>query len=105
MRNTSDHYFDASQLYDLQILSTLGLTEGDIAAFSRTEGVEAAEGGWSVDAMLSLGEVQKVVKAMSLSENFDIPVVLEGRRRRGQRSGCIDRKPSDCHGDSALETQ
>lgn len=92
MRNTSDHYFDASQLYDLQILSTLGLTEGDIAAFSRTEGVEAAEGGWSVDAMLSLGEVQKVVKAMSLSENFDIPVVLEGRLPERAAECAIDRK-------------
>ena len=46
MRATSDYYFDTTGFYDVQILSTLGLTEEDVETFSQTEGVEAAEGGW-----------------------------------------------------------
>ena len=79
MRNTADHFFDRCDFYDIQIMSTLGLTQEDVDAFAQVEGVEAAEGGWSIDAMVTQGEMQKVVKAISLSDQFNTPTVLEGR--------------------------
>lgn len=92
MRTTADSFFDSSRFYDIQILSTLGLTQEDVEAFSQVEGVEAAEGGWSIDAMLSLGEVQKVVKAVSMDRKFNTPTVVEGRLPEGAGECAIDAK-------------
>ena len=47
MRITGDAYFDGADLMDLEVISTLGITEDDIEAFEEIEGVELAEGSYS----------------------------------------------------------
>ena len=43
MKHTADLYFDAQRLMDVRVLSTMGLTEDDLAALAGREGVlEAA---------------------------------------------------------------
>ena len=42
MRITGDAYFDGADLMDLEVISTLGITEDDIEAFEEIEGVELA---------------------------------------------------------------
>ena len=80
MRKTSDEYFDGQNFMDIQVLSTLGLTDEDITALAQTEGVETAEGGWALDAILSLKESDRVIKAISLSPTgINAPIVVEGR--------------------------
>lgn len=92
MRATADGYFDELGLYDVQVLSTLGLTEEDIAAFSQVPGVAEAQGGFSVDASLTVGETQKTVKAINLSEEFDRPEVLEGQLPEAADECLLDEK-------------
>ena len=92
MRSTADRFFDGNQFYDIQVMSTLGLTQEDVEAFSQVEGVETAEGGWSIDAMLTLGEMQKVVKAVSLDREFNTPTVVEGRLPETAGECAIDAK-------------
>lgn len=41
MRYTADQYYDKERLYDVQIVSTLGLTDNDLLAVKNTEGVES----------------------------------------------------------------
>ena len=80
MRKTSDEYFDGQNFMDIQIMSTLGLTDDDIAAFAATDGVGQAEGGWALDAILTLQESERVIKAISLSPaGINAPIVVEGR--------------------------
>ena len=95
MRATADGYFDGLGFYDIQVLSTLGLTEEDIDAFSRVPGVEEARGGFSVDATLTLDDAQKNIKALDLSEAFDRPELLAGR---------MPEKPDECLLDEKLQT-
>ena len=92
MRATADSFFDSNRFYDIQILSTLGLTAEVVEAFSQVEGVETAEGGWSIDAMLTLGEMQKVVKAVSMDREFNDPTVVEGRLPETAGECAIDAK-------------
>ena len=80
MRKTSDEYFDGQNFMDIQIMSTLGLTDDDIAAFAATDGVGQAEGGWALDAILTLKESDRVIKAISVSPTgINEPIVVEGR--------------------------
>lgn len=66
MRYSGDTYFDDKNLMDLEIVSTMGLTEDDLAAVEEVEGVEKAEGGYSVDALCSEGDNQVAVHVMSI---------------------------------------
>ena len=73
MQATADHYFDEQRFMDLQIISTLGLTEADIEAFAAAEGVEVSQGGWSMDAILEQDSGTKVMKLLSLSDGEYAP--------------------------------
>ena len=44
MKNSADHYFDQYNLQDIQIFSTLGLSEDDLQKIQNTEGVKEAQG-------------------------------------------------------------
>ena len=44
LRYSADRFFDEQNLYDLSIMSTLGLTQEDVSALEKMEGVESAEG-------------------------------------------------------------
>ena len=52
MRVSGDAYFDEKNLMDIQVVSTLGLTEDDVHALEKVEGIEAVEGGYSVRCAL-----------------------------------------------------
>ncbi|MEG2421083.1 MAG: FtsX-like permease family protein, partial [Oscillospiraceae bacterium] len=80
MEWTVDRYFDRQKLMDVRVVSTLGLTPEDITALDAEEGVAAAEGAWTVDAMIAAGDKEHVVKLHSLSKNgLNAPVLREGR--------------------------
>ena len=81
MHASMDAYLDEQHMHDVQIMSTLGLTDEDIAALSAIDGVENIEGIFSVDAIASNGEdATMVVKAISISEQgINDPYLEEGR--------------------------
>ncbi len=54
MKETGDLYFDQQRLMDLRVVSTLGLTEEDVELLARQEGVEEAEGAYTIDAAVPL---------------------------------------------------
>ena len=45
LRAAADDFYDSQNLFDARVLSTLGITQGDVDALSELEGVEFAEGG------------------------------------------------------------
>lgn len=80
MKQTGDNYLDSLHLADLQVLSTLGLTEDDIDALRAQDGIENAEGEYVIDAFADSGSAEAVVKVLSLSEAGINDVLLcEGR--------------------------
>ena len=80
MKQTGDNYLDSLHLADLQVLSTLGLTEDDIDALRAQDGIENAEGEYVLDAFASSGGAEAVVKVLSLSDQGINDVLLcEGR--------------------------
>ncbi len=79
MRNTLDKTFDDYDAMDIQVLSTLGITQKDIAALEKIEGVEKIEASYSTDAIVNIGETEEVVKLMALSEHINQAKIIEGR--------------------------
>ena len=66
MRYSGDAYFDRKNMMDIEVISTLGLTEDDLDAIRNVDGVSAAEGGYSSDMLFTEGDNKVVVHVMSL---------------------------------------
>lgn len=79
MRITADQYFDDSELMDLKVMGTMGLTKADIKAIGKVSGIEAVEGGYSKDVLCPAGDNEKVVHMLSMEKNFNQVSVVEGR--------------------------
>ena len=79
MRYSGDAYFDARNMMDMKILSTLGLTEDDIEAIRAVDGVEKVEPGYMIDVLALMGESERVIHVESLPETMNQVDVDEGR--------------------------
>lgn len=79
MKKTLDIYFDELNVMDIQVISTLGLTDDDIEAISNIDGVEALEGTYQTDAIVKIGDEESVVKIETYSDNINRLNLIEGR--------------------------
>ena len=79
------HSFYANQhLYDLRVISTLGLSEKDVSALASVEGVEAVMPSRTVDVMATLTSSQSTARVSSFrSGGLNQPIVVEGRLPQG----------------------
>ena len=100
MRYSGDAYFDSKDLMDIQVVSTMGLTDDDVAAIEDVDGVEHAEGGYFVDALCAEGDNQIVVRVMSLMPTLNQVQLEEGRLPEAADECALD---ADYLAESSLE--
>ena len=79
------HAFYANQhLYDLRVISTLGLSEKDVSALASVEGVETVMPSRTVDVMATLTSSQSTARVSSFRPGeLNQPIVVEGRLPQG----------------------
>lgn len=53
MKDTIDTYFDDENVMDIEVISTLGLTDEDIEALKQVDGTKDVVGTYSIDATFS----------------------------------------------------
>lgn len=75
IRATLSSYNQSYQLMDLKIVSTMGLTEDDVAAIAELDGVEEAVPGYSLDFLSG----QEVLRVHALSAEVNTVDLIEGR--------------------------
>ena len=75
MQYTADNYYDRTHLMDGYVLSTLGLTDGDLAALAGSPGIEAVEGCRDVDAVA----IDRIVSVRSMPEKLNLLELKQGR--------------------------
>lgn len=68
MRKSADIYYDGTELYDLQLVSTLGISENTVERVAETPGITAVMPSRSVDVMAAIGENQVAARVTS----FDV---------------------------------
>lgn len=90
MRYSGDAYFDKKNLMDIEVISTLGLTDDDLASIENVEGVAKAEGGHSVDVLCSEGENKIAVHVMSILPTMNEVQLEEGRMPKKENECALD---------------
>lgn len=79
MKITLDKYFDEKNVMDIQVISTLGLTDEDIKSIEDVDGVENVEGTYSQDVIVSIDEEEAVIKLETIAPNLNQLVLVDGR--------------------------
>ncbi|MEG2222716.1 MAG: FtsX-like permease family protein, partial [Oscillospiraceae bacterium] len=79
MKHTCDDYLDSQQFMDIQVLSTLGLTDDDLTALLAADGIGDGEAAYVIDAFASAPGLDIVTKVYSLPRRLNQPVVTAGR--------------------------
>lgn len=80
LKISADTFYDTQDLFDISVMSTLGLTKEDVAAIQAMEGVEKAEGSFSEIVHTKNGDENRTAEVKIYQENgLNIPYILEGR--------------------------
>lgn len=79
MRYSGDAYFDEKNLMDIQVMSTLGLTEDDRKALEQVDGIQKVEAGYSTDVLCTGTDSQAVLHMMSILPTMNTLTLEEGR--------------------------
>lgn len=97
MKATADAYYDDHNMMDIRVLSTMGLTDGDIEAMRQVEGVNTVQASYFTDVVTTIDSSEFVYRIHALpadalksgSSNYlNKPDIIEGRLP--QKSGeCI----------------
>ena len=94
MLRSADDYMRRQKMYDLQLMSSLGLMKSDPAAFRQLPGVDAAEGACFADAYARFGDSdEEVWHFQTLTEEVAVPELLLGR---------LPESRDECLGDSSV---
>lgn len=79
MQKIVDNYFDDTNSMDIEVISTMGLTNDDIQEIKNIEGVENVVGAYSKDALIKANDKEFVVKVHNLSNDINRVQLKEGR--------------------------
>lgn len=80
LRYSADAFFDEQNLFDIRVLSTMGLTDEDVGALKGPGSVKDADGGYSETVYTQVEGMRRSIEVRTLSEKkFNQPYLLEGK--------------------------
>ena len=105
MQEAAHTFYENQHLYDLRVISTLGLSEKDVSALASVEGVEAVMPSRTVDIMATLTSSQSTARVSSFRPGeLNQPIVVEGRLPQGPYE-CVMSADSKKRADISLGQQ
>ncbi len=90
MQHTVDTYLDELNTMDIEVISTLGLTNSDIEELSKIDGVESIESAYSADAIVETQDIDLVVKLYTMPEKINTLKLIEGSLPKNENECVIE---------------
>lgn len=86
MQATGDVYYDQSNMMDIELISTMGFSDGDISAIAQTGGVENVMAVHRADVISDIGGEEQAIRIHGLPDDeeesgayMNRPVLVSGR--------------------------
>lgn len=79
MMTTLDNFLDEHNIYDLQVISTGGLTDDDVDAIRQIEGITDVEYSYSLDKIIKIEENDLVINISSLPKTINSLKLMDGK--------------------------
>ena len=81
MMMSVDKYYDDNNVYDIKIVSTLGLTDDDISKINNLKGVKEAVGTYSKDVLIKNNKgSESVIKVIGITDDMNEIEIKKGRK-------------------------
>lgn len=90
MLDSLDKYADDSKLFDISVVSTLGLTDDDVNAIKNIDGIENAYGIQTKDSIVQFEEQESVCKVIEYNKNVNVPTIVTGRLPENSNECLLD---------------
>ena len=79
MMASADRYYDETNLMDVRVLGTLGLTKSDVSAIEDVDGIMFAEGGYSTEELAVFEDDELIINVFSPCDDINRMSVTQGR--------------------------
>jgi len=101
----ADRFYDEQQLFDIRVMSTLGLTDDDVEVLQGVQGVRTAEGSYSEKVSTMVTEQQRTADlAMLSAQGINMPYIVEGELPDGSGEIAVTQKYLDDSGKNIGDT-
>ena len=90
MKATIDTYYDNKNMYDISLVSTLGLTDEDIKVISELDGIDKAIGIYSEDVFVKFEDEETVVKYITYENEINNLEIIEGNLPQNENECTVE---------------
>lgn len=90
MLKTLDNFYDENNVYDISVISNVGLTEDDLLKLSKIKNVELAINIQEKDTYLEIEENNYVVKLIEYNSQMNNVYIKEGRLPKNNNEVSVD---------------
>ena len=91
MLKTLDNYYDENNVYDIEVISNLGLTNKDIETLKKIENVKQVIGTYAKDTYLKIDNREFVLRLIGLNDNINAVYLEEGKFPSNNSEIVVDR--------------
>ena len=79
LRISADDFYDKQNLFDIMVVSTMGLTEEDVESLAKIEGIEEVEGAYSETVYTNVkGQTKQATVNVISEKDINVPFIIEG---------------------------
>lgn len=104
LRYSADQFYDAQQVFDIQIVSTMGLDEDDLAALRKANGIERAEGVYRETVYTSVKGSSQNTDVQTLGGQLNTPYLLKGTLPENEKEIAVSKTYADDSGKTIGDT-
>lgn len=104
LRYSADQFYDEQQVFDIQIVSTMGLNEDDLAALRKANGIERAEGVYRETVYTSVNGSSQNADVQTLGGQLNMPYLLKGSLPENEKEIAVSKTYADDSGKTIGDT-
>lgn len=104
LRYSADQFYDEQQLFDIQVVSTMGLDEDDLATLRKADGIERSEGVYSETVYTSVNGSSQNTDVQTLGGQLNTPYLLKGRLPENEKEIAVSKTYADDSGKTIGDT-
>lgn len=90
MRDSLDKYVDNSNLFDVKVISTLGVTDEDVDEIKKIDGIETVYGMQTKDSLVKFDDKESICKVIEYCENMNVPNLIIGKLPENSNECLLD---------------
>lgn len=104
LRYSADQFYDEQQLFDIQVVSTMGLSDDDLAALRKADGIERVEGVYSETVYTTVNGSSQNTDVQTLGGQLNTPYLLKGRLPENEKEIAVSKTYADDSGKTIGDT-